>query len=187
MAEQVSQNDTIGISTSHTVCYIGIGSNLQDPLSQCRKSIAALTNPLTTTVYKVSSYYQSEPLGPADQPRYINLVAQLGTTLKPLELLDFLQAIEHSQGRVRGRRWGERTLDLDLLLYADKQINCARLSVPHPGITQRSFVLLPLLEIDPKIHIPGLGAAADFAQSVNTLDIKRVAPPPSLAGESRET
>lgn len=113
-------------------------------------------------------------MGPQDQPDYLNSVIEFYTAIEPLDLLDLLQAIESDHQRLRERRWGARTLDLDLLLYGDEQINNARLTVPHPGITERSFVLIPLLELDPDLHVPGLGLARGFRQSVADYDLKKI-------------
>jgi 2-amino-4-hydroxy-6-hydroxymethyldihydropteridine diphosphokinase len=102
-------------------------------------------------------------MGPSDQPDYVNAVMALDTELEPLALLDHLQAIENVEGRVRlGERWGPRTLDLDLLLYGDDVIQHERLTVPHPGLHQREFVLYPLFEIAPELTIPGRGALRDW-------------------------
>ncbi len=140
--------------------YIGLGSNLNNPELQLKKALAALNEIPGATLAQYSSFYRSEPLGPGDQPYYINAVALLTTDLTPMELLGQLQLIENRQGRVRdGQRWGPRTLDLDLLLYGDEIIDEAVLTVPHPEIRHRNFVLMPLLELDPHIEIPGLGRA----------------------------
>lgn len=141
--------------------YIGLGSNLGQPverLKAARESIRALHG-LHEAGF--SSLYRSAPLGPADQPDYVNAVMAVDTELTPLTLLDALQAIESAQGRVRlGERWGPRTLDLDLLLYGDHTLHTERLQVPHPGLAQREFVLFPLQEIAPELAIPGQGSLA---------------------------
>jgi len=140
--------------------YIGLGSNLQQPIRQVNQALQQLAKIPRTRLVTASSLYRSAPLGPADQPDYINAVAALATGLSPLELLDALQAIERQQGRVReGERWGPRTLDLDLLLYGDLQIHNERLTVPHPGLGERNFVLYPLYDIAGEdLRIPGLDA-----------------------------
>src|SRR5690606_4245459 len=112
---------------------------------------------------KISHLYQSPPMGPQDQPNYHNAVVQLITDLAPLDLLDCLQALEQEAGRVRLRHWGERTLDLDLLIYGDERIQNERLTVPHVGVMERDFVLLPLLDIDTELQLNG--------QSLKDLDI----------------
>lgn len=132
--------------------YIGLGSNLGDSRQILTEAVEKLA---TLGAVRVSRLYQSPPMGPQDQPHYLNAVAQLDTVLAPLDLLDQLQHLEQEAGRVRLRRWGERTLDLDLLLYGDQQIQHERLTVPHVGILQRDFVLIPLLDLDQNIQIQG--------------------------------
>jgi 2-amino-4-hydroxy-6-hydroxymethyldihydropteridine diphosphokinase len=138
--------------------YIGIGSNLQQPIEQVKQALHHLAEIPHTRLIAFSPLYRSAPLGPADQPDYINAVAALATRLSPLALLDALQAIERQQGRVReGERWGPRTLDLDLLLYGEQQIHNDRLTVPHPGLGERNFVLYPLYDVAGEdLLIPGL-------------------------------
>ena len=137
------------------ISYIGIGSNQADPIKQAKQAISALKNLPETQLITCSSLYCSAPMGPQDQPDYINAVAKLDTQLSPLNLLDALQQIELNQGRVRkDNRWGPRTLDLDILLYNDQQINSARLVVPHYGMKVREFVLYPLLEIAKNLVLP---------------------------------
>lgn len=112
-----------------------------------------------------SSLYRSAPLGPANQPDYVNAVMAVETALAPLALLDALQALETAFGRVRhGERWGPRTLDLDILLYGSEILATDRLTVPHPGLAEREFVLYPLQEIAPDLNIPGLGPLADLVR-----------------------
>ncbi|MBJ8434123.1 MULTISPECIES: 2-amino-4-hydroxy-6-hydroxymethyldihydropteridine diphosphokinase [Acinetobacter] len=130
--------------------YIGLGSNLGDSRQILSEAIAKLK---TLGEVKVSKLYQSPPMGPQDQPNYLNAVAELNTDLTPLDLLDQLQRFEQEAGRVRLRRWGERTLDLDLLIYGDKKIQNERLTVPHIGILERDFVVIPLLDLDADLHI----------------------------------
>ncbi len=132
--------------------YIGLGSNLGDSRQILTEAVSKLA---TLGAVQVSKLYQSPPMGPQDQPHYLNAVAQLDTELAPLDLLDQLQRLEQEAGRVRLRHWGERTLDLDLLLYGEQQIQHERLTVPHVGILQRDFVLIPLLDLDPNIQIQG--------------------------------
>jgi len=134
--------------------YIGLGSNLADPRGQLALAIAALGRLPSSRLLSVSAFYRSHPMGPQDQPDYLNAVAKLQTTLAAEALLDALQAIEQSQGRVRERRWGPRTLDLDLLLYGVQRIDTPRLQVPHPGLLQRNFVLYPLQELEPDLVFP---------------------------------
>ncbi|EXE88251.1 2-amino-4-hydroxy-6-hydroxymethyldihydropteridine diphosphokinase [Acinetobacter baumannii 532279] len=130
--------------------YIGLGSNLGDSRQILSEAIAKLKS---LGEVKVSKLYQSPPMGPQDQPNYLNAVAQLKTELLPLDLLDQLQRFEQEAGRVRLRHWGERTLDLDLLIYGNEKIQNERLTVPHVGILQRDFVVIPLLDLDADLYI----------------------------------
>ncbi len=141
--------------TDHLV-YIGIGSNLEDPLSQVRRAIEQLAALIQSKLISRSSLYASKPMGSVEQPDYINAVVSIKTSLSALDLLDELQQIETEHGRVRsGPRWGSRTLDLDILLYGEKTINSVSLRIPHPGLHERAFVLYPLYEINPELMIPG--------------------------------
>ena len=137
--------------------YIGLGSNLDRPRAQVKQAIIALAGLPETRVVQDAGYYVSRPMGPEDQPDYINTVVQVETRLSPQQLLDACLQIEHQQGRIRTRHWGERSIDLDILLYGDRQIETDTLCIPHPGITQRDFVYLPLLAIDDTISLPGRG------------------------------
>ncbi|MDX1573296.1 MAG: 2-amino-4-hydroxy-6-hydroxymethyldihydropteridine diphosphokinase [Methylophaga sp.] len=139
------------------LAYIGLGSNLEAPTEQIKTALIDLQSLPATKLLKTSSLYASPPMGPQDQPDYINAVALLDTTLPAHDLLDTLHAIEQQHGRQRKRHWGERTLDLDILLYGQQMIEDERLSVPHPGLNQRAFVVYPLLEIAGDILIPGQG------------------------------
>lgn len=142
--------------------YIGLGSNLNEPVRQLRHALDALAALPGTRLVMASRLYRSPPMGPEDQPEYINAVAALETGRAPLDLMHGLQAIERDFGRIRLRRWGERIIDLDLLLYADLWMHTPELIVPHPGIGERAFVLRPLAELDPDLIIPGLGPLADL-------------------------
>ncbi|NMZ71272.1 2-amino-4-hydroxy-6-hydroxymethyldihydropteridine diphosphokinase [Pseudomonas peli] len=135
--------------------YIGLGSNLATPIEQLRSALAALAALPQTDLIAQSSFYSSDPLGPADQPRYVNAVAALDTELSPLALLDALQTIELEQGRTRkAERWGPRTLDLDILLFGERLLDEPRLTVPHYHMHARAFVLYPLAEIAPDLKLP---------------------------------
>ena len=135
--------------------YIGLGSNLAEPRRQLEAALAALGRLPHCQLVAVSSLYASDPLGPRDQPRYVNAAAALDCELAPLELLDALQAIELEQGRERkAERWGPRTLDLDILLFGDLQLDEERLTVPHYHMHARAFVLYPLAEIAPDLRLP---------------------------------
>ncbi len=135
------------------LAYIGLGSNMEDPVDHVCRAFHELDSLENTPLVARSSLYQSRAIGP-EQPDYINAVAQLETNLSPLELLDALQTIEHAHRRVRLQHWGPRTLDLDLLLYGNEHIQHPRLNVPHPYLAQRSFVLYPLADIAPNLHLP---------------------------------
>jgi len=135
------------------LAYIGLGSNLEDPLAQITHAFDELAEIAQTALLERSAIYSSQAIGP-EQPDYINAVALLDTHLEPLALLTALQAIEQAHQRLRIQHWGPRTLDLDLLLYGDQSINLERLTVPHPYLTQRSFVLYPLSDITPNLHLP---------------------------------
>lgn len=149
---------------SHAV-YIGLGSNLGNPEEQVVTAIKALALLPQSALIAVSSLYASAPIGPQDQPPFINAVALLHTSLSPLALLDALQALEQDAGRIRARHWGERTLDLDILLFGQQVIEHPRLKVPHPFMRERRFVLEPLLEISPNTYLPcGVSLAEDLAQ-----------------------
>lgn len=155
--------------------YIGLGSNLENPALQLDAALAALDDIPDTTLVKYSSYYRSVPLGPGDQPDFINAAALLYSDLTAVQLLGELQSIEDRQGRVRdGHRWGPRTLDLDMLLYGNEIIDDPELAVPHPEIRHRNFVLIPLLELAPELEIPGLGRVEELLTVVGCAGITRL-------------
>ncbi len=158
------------------LAYVGLGSNLQQPVEQVKRALQALAELPETRLVARSSLYRTRPVGPADQPDYVNAVAALATRLDPESLLDRLQDQERLQGRVReGERWGPRTLDLDLLIYGDELIDSLRLQVPHPQVAQRAFVLIPLAEIAPAdLRIPGRGALGELRSGVSEADIERL-------------
>lgn len=141
--------------------YVGLGSNLGSPARRVSDALDSLAGLPETRLCDVSRLYRSAPWGVTDQPDFINAVAALDTELSPGRLLAGLQSIEEAAGRVRtGARWGPRVLDLDLLLYGDATSDGERLTLPHPRMHERAFVLVPLLEIAPGIRIPGRGDAA---------------------------
>ncbi|HEX5339625.1 MAG TPA: 2-amino-4-hydroxy-6-hydroxymethyldihydropteridine diphosphokinase [Gammaproteobacteria bacterium] len=138
--------------------YVGLGSNQDDPVHQVRSAFEELTHLPATQLLARSPLYRSAPLGPPEQPDYINAVAKLETGLTAFALLAALQLVETAHGRIRGAlRWGPRTLDLDLLLYGGATINTPALQVPHPGLPERGFVLYPLADIAPDLEVPGHG------------------------------
>nr|WP_086940333.1 2-amino-4-hydroxy-6-hydroxymethyldihydropteridine diphosphokinase [Thaumasiovibrio occultus] len=135
--------------------FIAIGSNLSDPVTQAKAAITALEQSAVITLVQASSLYSSKPMGPADQPDYINAVVEIATDLAPDALLDETQRIELEHGRVRkAERWGPRTLDLDILLYDDVVMDSPRLTIPHYGMKSREFVLYPLAEIAAELVLP---------------------------------
>ncbi len=141
-------------ATPSHLAYIGLGSNLGRPVEQVSSALVELAELAECELVAASSLYRSAPVGPQDQPDYINAVVALRSRLNPLELLKALQAIEQAHERVRLERWGPRTLDLDLLLYDGLRIGSEVLSVPHPELYRRNFVLIPLLEIAPDLVMP---------------------------------
>jgi len=147
--------------------YVGLGSNLEDPVRQIEFAFELLDGIDATRLLAKSSLYESAPFGPVEQPNFVNAVALLDTSLDSKTLLRNLQAIEDSQGRERQIRWGPRILDLDLLVHASYEIHDPDLTLPHPGIAERNFVLLPLREIAPDLVIPGLGRVSDIAVDEN--------------------
>ncbi len=154
--------------------YVGLGSNLEDPVRQITLAFELLNGIEDTQLVAWSSLYESAPFGPVEQPSFVNAVALLDTNLGSRTLLRILQAIEDSQGRKREIRWGPRILDLDLLVHGDREIHEPNLTLPHPGIAERNFVLLPLREIAPDLVIPGLGRVADIAVDENEPLISRI-------------
>lgn len=138
-----------------TLAYIAIGSNLASPLEQVNAAVQALGEIPQTRVVAVSSFYRTPPLGPQDQPDYLNAAVMLETGLDADTLLDNTQRIELQQGRVRkAERWGPRTLDLDIMLFGNEVISTERLTVPHYDMKNRGFMLWPLFEIAPDLAFP---------------------------------
>lgn len=138
-----------------TVAWIAIGSNLVSPLDQVNAALAALADIPDSRIVAVSSFYRTPPLGPQDQPDYLNAAVGLETTLAPETLLDHTQRIELQQGRVRkAERWGPRTLDLDIMLFGQQIIDSPRLTVPHYDMHNRGFMLWPLFEVAPDLVFP---------------------------------
>lgn len=157
------------------IAFIGLGSNLDDPRAQVRRAMQALAGLPHTRLLAQSSLYRSAPVGYLDQPDFINAVVKLETALSPRDLLDALLAVEHDNGRTREFRNAPRTLDLDLLMYGTLRHHEHGLTVPHPQMHLRAFVLRPLLEIEPGCMIPGVGPAADALQRCAGQDLERVA------------
>ncbi|WP_024611523.1 2-amino-4-hydroxy-6-hydroxymethyldihydropteridine diphosphokinase [Pseudoalteromonas sp. TB64] len=155
--------------------YLGLGANLNSPKEQLDNAITALKKLPDCEFVSVSHYYASKPMGPQDQPDYINAVACIKTSLEPEQLLDLTQSIELEHGRVRkAERWGPRTLDIDTLLFGDKIINTTRLTVPHYGLNVREFVVYPLLELAPKLILPSGVALQDIANNLPLNDLQQL-------------
>ncbi|WP_430460145.1 2-amino-4-hydroxy-6-hydroxymethyldihydropteridine diphosphokinase [Thalassolituus sp. LLYu03] len=137
-----------------TRCYLGLGANLNDPVRQLELAFESLRAINGFRLLRVSALYGSKPLGPQDQPDYVNIAVAAETSLAPLALLDETQRIEREQGRIKLRHWGERCIDIDLLLFGDTEFHSERLTVPHKELCNRSFVVTPLLEIAPELTLP---------------------------------
>jgi len=135
--------------------YLGIGSNLDNPVMQIYEAVDRLKAIPGVTVKKLSSLYESSPMGPQDQPDFINAVVAIETNLSAEELFTFLKRIEGVQGRKQtDERWGPRPIDLDILLFGDEMIETAQLTIPHPGLKLREFVVYPLIEVAPHLILP---------------------------------
>lgn len=157
------------------IAFIGLGSNLEEPRSQLQHAFVALGQLPGTSLVARSSLYRSAPVGYADQPDFVNAVAKIATALSPQALLQALLHIEHQQGRERTFRNAPRTLDLDLLLYDDLRLHEHGLTIPHPQMHLRAFVLQPLLEIAPDCVIPGIGQAERALHSCQDQTLERLA------------
>lgn len=151
----------------HSV-YIGLGSNLANPVEQIKTAFKALASLPQTRVIKHSQLYASKPQGPQDQPDFVNAVSLIETALEPLALLEALQRLEQEQGKVKKRHWGERLIDLDILLFNSQVINLERLTVPHKEVANRDFVLLPLAELSAGLLIPNLGLVESLIEQLET-------------------
>lgn len=154
--------------------YIGIGSNLENPLQQVRSAIKHIQAEANIHWVAQSSWYRSTPVGPADQPDYINGAVCIDTDLTAEQLLQRLHAIEHAHGRVRDVRWGARTLDLDILLYGDQTINNETLIIPHKELANRNFVLQPLLDISANLALPNGVTVAELLTKVGSQGLTRL-------------
>lgn len=156
--------------------WVGLGSNLAEPRSQIELALEELDRLPLTRLSIASRLYASQPQGPRDQPDYINAVAGLETRLSPLALLDQLQALEQRHRRVRVRHWGPRTLDLDLLLFDQECRSVPRLTLPHPEMARRAFVLVPLAEVAPDLRLPNGDDVATLAEALRASGNLRVLP-----------
>jgi 2-amino-4-hydroxy-6-hydroxymethyldihydropteridine diphosphokinase len=157
-----------------TIAYVGIGSNLDEPENQVEQALLELDRLPQSRLVGRSSLYRSAPVGFAGQPDFINAVARLETGLAPERLLTDLQDIESRHGRTRSFANAPRTLDLDLLLFETLQLRTPRLTVPHPRMHERAFVLKPLVEISPELSLPGLGLAKDFLKKVENQMVEKL-------------
>ena len=156
--------------------YIGLGSNLDEPIKQVQQALQELAQLPESRFIRASSLYRSKPMGPQDQADFINAVACLETALNPWQLLDELHQLEQRHQRVRQQHWGPRTLDLDILLYGDDHIHEAQLIIPHVGLGERNFVLYPLQEImDEQYFIPGMGTLAELIGKIPSDGLERLA------------
>ena len=156
------------------LAYVALGANLGDPASTVRAAFGALANLPESRVVHCSSLYRTAPVGLTDQPEFVNAVAALETTLAPESLLDALLDIESRFGRIRAEKNGPRTLDLDLLLYNDQTLDLPRLTLPHPRLHLRAFVLYPLAEIAPDLALPGRGRISAWLPAVANQGIIRL-------------
>ena len=137
--------------------YIGLGSNIEQPIDQITRALSELSALPSSQLVEHSALYKTRPIGPQNQPGFVNAVARLKTSLSPLVLLGHLQIIERRHRRLRVQKWGRRTLDLDILLYSHVPFRHPRLTIPHPFMHKRGFVLIPLYELNPDLMIPGKG------------------------------
>lgn len=160
------------------LAYVGLGSNLDTPLDQLDAALQRLSQIRDTGLLRVSRYFRTRPWGREDQPDFVNAVAELSTTLSPVELLDALIGIEQAQGRIRIERWGPRTLDLDLLLYDSQSLESPRLQLPHPRMHERAFVLAPLADLEPELRIGTHGTVRELLEIIgrNGIEPLDVAP-----------
>lgn len=157
------------------LAWLSLGSNMGNPNAQVRGAVEQLRKTAQLEVLEVSSFYLTPPWGEEQQSDFVNAVVKISTRLEPLELLHHSQAIENAMGRKRdGRRWGPRVIDIDILLYADLQLNTDVLVVPHPRMHERAFVLLPMAEIDDSVDIPGHGKVALLLGKLDTEQIRRL-------------
>ena len=156
------------------LAYIGLGSNLQNPRAQIKNALNSLHDNDGIEVVDVSRLYESKPLLDMPGPNYINAVCKIDTSLSAIDLLDICQSIEDNQKRIREVKWGSRTIDLDILLYEQQVISSDRLSIPHPEMIDRAFVMVPLCEIDKEINVPLLGPVKSLMERINKLDVKKI-------------
>jgi 2-amino-4-hydroxy-6-hydroxymethyldihydropteridine diphosphokinase len=155
-------------------CYIAIGSNLGDRLATANAAVSAMGKLADSHLLRQSSWYQSKAIGPGEQQDYINGVVLLSTRIEPASLLNLLQVIESDFGRERNIKWGARTLDLDILLYGNETVNTNILTIPHPQMHQRNFVLYPLYELNPELILPNGIAISTLLTSVSASGLTKL-------------
>lgn len=170
-----------------TGVFVGLGSNQGESFWLLERAQIALGGLAHTALVRRSSYYRTAPVGDPDQPDFLNAVVELETGLDPLALLGAMQGIENALGRMRetGRRWGPRTIDLDLLLFGQQVVCEQNLNVPHPRMGERAFVLEPLAELAPGLEIPGLGRLAEVRARLDRSGVRRLHEASSDAGDGK--
>ncbi len=157
-----------------TLVYIGLGSNLENPIEQIQRAFQELSTLPGSTLRAHSSMYRSKAVGPGEQEDYVNAAAELDTRLSPMALLGELQELEQRHGRIRGERWGPRTLDLDILLYGDTALDLPQLKIPHPGLEDRPFVIMPLCELNNTLILPSGRHLASLLNDDSSSDCWRI-------------
>lgn len=160
------------MNTPHVRAYVGLGSNLDDPLAQLQRAFEQIRRIEGVHALRRSRLYRTPPWGRVDQPEFVNAVAELDTTLAPQALLACLQALEARFGRARREHWGPRVLDLDLLLHGDAQQHDPGLQLPHPRLHERAFVLVPLADLAPELQVPGRGSVCALLAGVDRAGIE---------------
>jgi len=155
--------------------YIGLGSNLEDPVAQVLDAVEELEMIPDSILVSRSSLYRGKPMGPADQPDYVNAVVAMDTLLSAMDFLHALVRIEDMQGRERdGEKWGPRIIDLDLLMYGKEKINTPELTVPHPGMHERDFVIVPLSEVAGNLKVPGQGVLTTLINQCENHSLRKL-------------
>jgi 2-amino-4-hydroxy-6-hydroxymethyldihydropteridine diphosphokinase len=162
-------------SVAPVTAFVALGSNLSDPVVQIQSALSELAKMPGTRVAQISSLYRNPPAGGLEQPEYVNAVARIETRFGPRELLEGLLEIERAHGRTRDYPNAPRTLDLDIALYGDEVVREPGLTIPHPRMLQRAFVLVPLAEIAPEAQVPGCGRVAELAAKVDVSGLIRLA------------
>jgi 2-amino-4-hydroxy-6-hydroxymethyldihydropteridine diphosphokinase len=156
------------------LAYIGLGSNLNEPKQQIKMAVMALHGTKDIEVINLSSLYQSPPVDDSKQPDYINAIAQVDTHLTPLELLYVCQDIETKQHRIREKKWGARTIDLDIIIYGVQVVASKQLIIPHPEMMNRAFVLIPLAELEDDLKVPVLGPIQDLIEELGEFQLTKL-------------